>query len=568
MRKQKLKTTLLSTVALLVVAVAATSIGPVIAGQDNDEMAEKEAAVHPNKLKTKYPIKHLVVIFNENRSFDHYFGTYPNALNPEGEPLFEPAKNTPRNINNLLTSPALLDSNPNLNAANGTGATNPFRLDRTQANTADQGHAYTPEQKAYDGGKNDLFPLDTGKGTSGGAGAFGTTGQVMGYFDGNTVTAFWNYAQNFAMSDNAWTDDFGPSTPGALNMFAGTTNGAVVPAGLTANTLPDGQGGLTLINDTDPTGDTCSSQTAQVSMTSKNIGDLLNAADIPWGSFMGGFNLQTINNNSTSGCTRSTISSVIGSAITDYIPHHAWFQYYQSTANLTHARPTSTKAIGYTTVPGTKNVDPANHAYDLDDFTTAVGAGNFPAVSFIKLPAFQDGHPGYSDPLDEQAGVVTLINFLQQRPEWDRTAVIIAYDDSDGWADHAFSPTTHPSFSTTADALNGAGICGVVGTTEPAGVNGMPVHGRCGPGTRTPFVVISPYAKKNYVSHVLITQASIPQFIEDNWLKGERLGGGSFDATTGSIVDMFNFKRAESAELFLDPTFGTVETRKQAKKND
>ena len=57
---------------------------------------------------------------------------------------------------------------------------------------------------------------------SGGAGAFGTKAQVMGYFDGNTVTALWNYAQNYAMSDNAWTDDFGPSTPGALNMFAGT----------------------------------------------------------------------------------------------------------------------------------------------------------------------------------------------------------------------------------------------------------------------------------------------------------------------------------------------------------
>ena len=567
MKNRKLKTTLLSTVALLAVAVAATSIGPVIAGQDKNDKADKDAAVDPNTLKTTYPIKHLVVIFNENISFDHYFGSYPNALNPEGEPVFEPAKNTQRDINNLLANPALLDNNPNLNSANGTGATNPFRLDRTQANTADQGHSYTPEQKAYDGGKNDLFPLDTGKGTSGGAGAFGTTGQVMGYFDGNTVTAFWTYAQNFAMSDNAWTDDFGPSTPGALNMFAGTTNGAVVPAGLTANTIPDGQGGLTLINDTDPTGDTCSSQTAQVSMTSKNIGDLLNAADIPWGSFMGGFNLQTINNNSTTGCARSSVGQAVG-ATADYIPHHAWFQYFTSTANLTHARPTSTKAIGYTSVPGTKNVDPANHAYDLEDFTTAVGAGNFPAVSFIKLPAFQDGHPGYSDPLDEQTGVVTLINFLQQQRDWDSTAVIIAYDDSDGWADHAFSPTTHPSFSTTADALNGAGICGVVGTTEPAGVNGMPVHGRCGPGTRTPFVVISPYAKKNYVSHVLITQASIPQFIEDNWLKGERLGGGSFDATTGSIVDMFNFKRADSAELFLDPTFGTVETRKQAKKND
>ena len=64
--------------------------------------------------------------------------------------------------------------------------------------------------------------MDTGSGHfAGGAGAFGTKGQVMGYFDGNTVTAMWNYAQNYAMSDNAWTDDFGPSTPGALNMFSG-----------------------------------------------------------------------------------------------------------------------------------------------------------------------------------------------------------------------------------------------------------------------------------------------------------------------------------------------------------
>jgi phospholipase C len=350
-------------------------------------------------------------------------------------------------------------------------------------------------------------------------------------------------------------------------MFAGTTNGAVIPAGFTASTVADGQGGLTLINDTDPAGDVCSSKTAQVQMTSKNIGDLLNAADIPWGSFVGGFNLQTINNNGTSGCTRSTVSQVVGGAVGDYVPHHIWFQYYKSTANPTHARPTSTKAIGYTTVPGKKTVDPANHGYDLEDFTTAVGSGNYPAVSFIKMAAYQDGHPGNSDPLDEQTGLVNLINFLQQQPDWDSTAVIIAYDDSDGWYDHAFSPTTHPSFS-TADALNGAGICGAVGATEPAGVNGLPVAGRCGPGTRTPFVVISPYAKKNYVSHVLITQASIPQFIEDNWLKGERIGGGSFDATTGSIVDMFNFNKANGTKLILDPTFGTVDTKDKDKNKD
>jgi phospholipase C len=580
MRNRKLKTTLLSTAALLAIAGTVTSVRPVAAdnflkdikqeinqeinqaiNQIDDFAADAKKKGGNNgvdSLKTATPIKHLIVIFNENRSFDHYFGTYPNALNPEGEPVFEPAKNTPRDINNLLSNPSLLTNNPNLNPLNGAGASNPFRLDRTQANTASQNHAYTAEQKAYDAGKLDLFPLDVGRGTAGGAGGFGTTAQTMGIFDGNTVTALWNYAQDFAMSDNMWGDTYGPSTPGLLNMFAGNTNGIVVGAGNSGNSLPDGQGGFTLIGDIDPTLDVCSSKTSNVSSTAKNIGDLLNTADIPWGSFYGGFNLQTINNNGTTGCKRSSVSPVVGAAITDYIPHHIWTQYFASTANPNHLRPTSTKAIGFTKVPGTSTVDPANHNYDLEDFFAAVGSGNFPAVSFIKMPAFQDSHPGNSDPLDEQTGIVNLINFLQGQKDWDSTAVVITYDDSDGWYDHAFAQPTQGSFS-AADALNGTGNCGIPGqTNEPLGVKNLPVAGRCGPGTRLPLLVISPYAKKNHVDHVFVTQASIPQFIEDNWLKGARLGGGSFDATTGSIMGMFDFNQKPTRKLVLDETFGTV----------
>src|SRR6202000_2350236 len=310
-------------------------------------------------------------------------------INVDGEPRFEPLKGTQTDINNFLMNPSLLTANPNsLNAGNGTAEleSTPFRLDRTQANKADKGHSYTPEQKAYDGGKNDLFPANTGSGTSGGAGAFGTKAQVMGYFDGNTVTALWNYAQNYAMSDNAWGDQFGPSTPGAINMFAGNTNGGVQTIGSGA-LLADGAGGFTINGDIGPRRDVCSSATKQGMSNAKNIGDLLNAATIPWGNFYGGFNLQTINANGSSGCTRSTISQVTGRTAGDYVPHHIWSQYFTSTANPTHARPTSTKAIGYTTVPGTKKIDPANHNYDLADFFTAVGSGNFPAVSLIKMAA-------------------------------------------------------------------------------------------------------------------------------------------------------------------------------------
>ena len=524
----------------------------------NSTTAFAAGYVNPNNLPTATPIKHVVVIFGENRSFDHYFATYPVAANPSGEIPFVAKPHTPSAAN--LKTAGILTNNPNAtNTANGTGATNPFRIDRTQVNTAGQNHSYTPEQESTDNGKMDLFPKFTGNGTSGAVGAFGTTGMVMGYFDGNTVTAMWNYAQNFAMSDNNYTDTYGPSTPGAIGVISGQNNGAVNVIG-TSSSISDGQGGLTLIGDTDPANDTCSSKTSTVMMTGKNIGDLLNAANIPWGGFMGGFNLNATNINNTTGCARSTFSSVLSATKTDYIPHHNWFQYYQSTSNPTHARPSSLQAIGHTLEPNGETLDPANHEYDLQDFYDAVLAGNYPAVSYIKMPAFQDGHPGNSDPLDEQEGDVQLINFLQQQPDWDSTLVIITYDDSDGWYDHLYAKPTWASYDATADQVNGPGQCGagVATQVQPNGLKGKPVNGRCGPGIRVPFIVVSPFAKPNYISSKRITSSSVVRFIEDNWLNGQRIGGGSLDATSGLITDMLDFTQTPNNKLFLDPVAGIV----------
>jgi phospholipase C len=543
------------------VPTAALAIGLYACGGGSNSSNSSQSI--QNRIATATPIKHVVVIYNENVSFDHYFATYPNAANPAGEPAFTPAAGTPA-INGL--SGTLLTANPNFtNTANGTGAANPFRLDRTQAATADQNHAYTAEQHAYDNGAADLFPKFTGKGTAGGAGAFGTAGQVMGYYDGNTVGALWNYAQKFAMSDNAYTSTYGPSTPGALEVVSGQTNGltpvkfSTGPVSATATGsyyVNDGQGGFTLINDVDPANDTCSSTTDTALLSAKNIGDLLNAQNISWGGFMGGFNLTTVNSNGTTGCKRSTLSPVVGQATADYVPHHNWFQYFASTANPTHARPSSAAVIGLSLEADGKTPEPANHQYDTDDFFATVKAGNYPSVSFIKAPAFQDGHAGYSDPLDEQAFTAKIVNFLQQQPDWSSTAVIVAWDDSDGWYDHAYAVPTSSSFDAIADQVNGAGTCGT--STAPLGVKGAPVNGRCGPGTRIPFVVISPWAKVNYVDHTQISQASVVRFIEDNWLNGTRLGGGSFDATAGSINGMFNFSGAgNNPTLFVDPNLGT-----------
>ena len=511
-------------------------------------------------LPTSTPIKHIVVIFGENESFDHYFGTYPTATNPTGEPAFTAAPNTPA-VNGL--TPALLNSNPNLNTANGTGAANPFRLDRSQAHTSSQNHAYGPEQAAFDAGKNDLFPKNTGTAGSGGTGAFNTKGLVMGYYDGNTVTAMWNYAQHFAMSDNSYSSQFGPSSPGAINLISGQTNGALGfaasngtnPGTTTNNLVADGAGGLTMYGDSDPHGDLCSSTTAPTTeLTGKNIGDLLNAKNISWGWFQGGFNLQAVNPNGTTGCARSTSSVTVGANVNDYVPHHQPFQYYASTRNLSHTRPLSIASIGTSADGG------ANHQYDTSDFVAAVQAGNVPSVSFLKAPAIQDAHPGNSDPLDEQTFVVNIINLPQQSPEWSSTAVILAYDDSDGWYDHA-NNVINPSAS-VQDAFTAAGVCNPLPGTSGAlsaplpGLSGQPANGRCGYGTRQPLLVISPFSKPNFVDHTLTDQSSITRFIEDNWLSSQRIGQGSYDTIANPINNVFNFTQAPNPKLVLNASTG------------
>jgi phospholipase C len=287
-------------------------------------------------------------------------------------------------------------------------------------------------------------------------------------------------------------------------------------------------------------------------MSGKNVGDLLNAAGLTWGWFEGGFDLTVTNPNGTTGCKRSTVSPITGLSTSDYIPHHQPFQYYTSTQNLTHARPTNVASIGST--------DAANHQYDINDWFAALAAGNLPAVSYLKASAYQDAHPGYSNPLDEQAFVVNVLNTLQQSPFWSTTAVIVAYDDSDGWYDHQPAPIVNGSFS-TADALTGTNACGTSGTTHQLpGVNSgsVPVQGRCGYGVRNPLQVMSPWAKANFVDHTLTDQSSVLLFIEQNWNLG-KIGGGSFDAIANPINNMFNFVPStppNPTTLILSPITG------------
>ncbi|MDP9073705.1 MAG: phospholipase, partial [Actinomycetota bacterium] len=439
---------------------------------------------------TATPIQHLVVIFGENISFDHYFGTYPKAANTSGQP-FTTAH--PVHVSNLADTPGqggfgtLVNNNPNRDA-NGFRV-NPRRLDPANINdvlTCDQSHNYNAEQKAFDGGAMDKFAttLGTASGTNG-AGQPCQASDVMNYYDGNTTTAMWNYAQHYALSDNSFGTTFGPSAPGAINLISGNTGtvGTMINgADVNGDTVANGTGGSSVLEDPQPLYDDCSTRDA-VSMTGANVGDNLNAAGLSWGWFQGGFRPTTTfaaaappgqptatfipdqfkNSNlpRPPGASYQSLCNAVhpvGAALggtgnygnkDDYIPHHEPFQYYQSTANPHHLTPASLATIGtdsQTVTAGVAQFDTANHQYDISDFDALVGAishgylppSRLPAVSFLKASGYQDAHPGYSDPIDEQQFVVNEINALQHTPDWATTAVVVAYDDSDGWYDHVY----------------------------------------------------------------------------------------------------------------------------------
>ena len=247
----------------------------------------------------------------------------------------------------------------------------------------------------------------------------------MNYYDGNTVTALWNYAQQFAMSDNSYGTTFGPSAPGAINLASGDTgnvdmshtanNPSIASAtSKNADLTPDGQGGYSLTSDAQPYWDDCSTRDA-VALNGTNIGDELNAAGVSWGWFQGGFRPTTSYtdaltavgkagqptstfipdqfakagfNTSVPHSTNQGICNAVtpvGAGLSapltpgtgqygykdDYIPHHEPFQYYASTANPHHLTIPTTSS-GQDTLAGLREIghDTQSYVQGVPQFNT------------------------------------------------------------------------------------------------------------------------------------------------------------------------------------------------------
>ncbi len=222
----------------------------------------------------------------------------------------------------------------------------------------------------------------------------------------------------------------------------------------------------------------------------------------------------------------------------------------------------------------------------MTDFYTALKANKLPAISYLKAPAYQDGHPGNSDPVSEQTFLVDVINAVQQSKDWKDTAIFISYDDTDGWYDHVTGPVVNQTSNAAGTdsnqtynannsyiptlPLSGSTAPASPGTVSTSGVCGKPVGGsgtppRCGYGIRLPFLAISPWAKQNFVDHTVTDQTSLLNFIEYNWNLGfidgptaPPAGTASFDRVAGSVVNMFDFSKAHTKKVLLDDSTGEV----------
>jgi phospholipase C len=406
--------------------------------------------MHTDNKKTTTPIKHTIVIYQENRSFDNYFGTYPNKA-----PGFKPLPGTPTDVNNIPAGAFNPDENGN--------PVYPHLFPNDQLQTKDVDHGFDNMVKMVDGGKMDMFYQINNK--------RGVGDIAMGYYDYNAIPAYWQYAQHFALADKFFQPVYGPSTPGALYLVAAQSGTKDQPI----------KGDPTPKNG--PFGGDNPKSALNYNLTYKNIGDVLTENNHSWNWYEGGWDAAS--NNPTSAEAKT------------YSPHHAPFQYFQNYEDGKYK----------------------NNLKDANDFTTDIQNGTLPEVSFLKADYPNDEHPGYSTP-EGQNFVAKTINSVMNSKYWKDTAIIVTYDESGGYWDHV----------------------------APANVTPGP-DGLQGTGPRIPALVISPYAKQNFVSHTEYDSTSILKFIESNY-KLPALNNR--DASANNLTDMFDFRHPDFARYMYN----------------
>jgi phospholipase C len=395
-------------------------------------------------------IKHIVVIFLENRSFDNLYGMFPGAngvsnagaagtqVDRDGKPYDK----LPPAMNSNLKPPAV-DTRFPADLPN-----KPFQADAyagLNQTTGDAVHRFYHEQLQINGGQMNKFVAWTD------AGAL-----VMSYHDGSRMP-LWEYAQKYVLADNFFHAAFGGSFLNHMWLVCACSpvfkdaperlvaklddkgglikDGAVTPDGYAVNTLYP-RGGPFPKQMTDP-------NFLVPPQDMPNIGDRLSAKGVSWAWYSGGWN-----------------DAVAGNPDRDFQFHHQPFAFFANTAL------------------GTKGAK--RHLKDELDLIADIHKGRLPAVSFWKPIGEENEHPGYASVAAGEHHTREIIRMIERSPLWKDTVIVVTYDENGGLWDHVAPPKID----------------------------------KWGPGTRIPALIISPYAKKGFVDHTQYDTTSVLKLIE------------------------------------------------------
>jgi len=452
------------------------------------------ATIERPSARGLHQIEHIVVIYAENRSFDHLYGLFPGAegiaqataeqktqLDHDGKPL-------------PSLPPVYVDGKPSDDFPKGL-ANGPFRIDappvsrRLDELLPSPIHSFYNNREQVNGGKNNLFVAMSDRGA-----------WTMGYFDGSSMK-LWQWAREYTLADHFFQGAYGGSylnhqwlvcacTPehkdapaaarpqldeqGRLKKRPGSPasvmtgpvqvfNGRVSPDGyLVNNAQPAYQpSGVAPAEDGDLNlADPSKGPTAP--HRNRTIGDTLSAKGLSWAWYAEGWNAALADGRRPASEKRNVIySSIVGSP--NFLPHHHPFNYYARFA------------------PGTS--DRERHLRDYGDFVAAIDAGRLPQVSFYKPAGRFNQHPGYTDVARGDIHIDEVLQRLRASPLWKRMAIIVTYDENGGFWDHV-PPPSGPGWGD-----------------------------RWGPGTRVPAIIISPFARRGYVDKTLYDTTSIIKLI-------------------------------------------------------
>ncbi len=398
-------------------------------------------------------IAHVIIIYQENWSFDSLFGTFPgaNGLANAGAAVRQvdaddkPYETLPPAIDNRKRPPV---PDPRIPAGLPVA---PFDLTRHIAPGDTAGnpvHRFYQQQLQINGGKMDKFVAYSGVGAL-----------AMSYYDATNLPVG-KLAQEYVLADNFFHAAFGGSFLNhAWLICACTPHWPNAPASLRAEIDANGR----LVKDGDVSPDGYIVNTAYTvntphpaaitdrarlvpNLTLPTIGDRLDEKGISWAWYSGGWN-----------------DAVAGRAHPIFQYHHQPFAYFAKWADGTAAKVT--------------------HLKDEEDFLRDLKERRLPAVSFVKPLGPDNEHPGYANLTAGQEHVAQLVRAVMASQYWAKSAIIITYDENGGRWDHVPPPMID----------------------------------RWGPGTRVPTIIVSPWAKRRFVDHTLYDTTSILKLIETRW---------------------------------------------------